>query len=198
MSPYEVVVSTLHDPVLILKKDLVIESANTAFGRAFRINIEEAVGCRLYELRNGQWNIPALRAVIDGVIRNGVPVRDYRLDQEFEEIGRRVLVLNVDTVCYEGGEPRFVLAIRDNTELEFAREYSEKIVDALRDPFLVLDWELRVKTANAPFYATFKVEPGETEGRYVYELGNGEWDIPDSVNCWNRFSPGTRPSTVSR
>ena len=172
-SAYEVVVSTLHDPVLILKKDLVIESANAAFGQAFRINIEEAIGCRLYELRNGQWNFPALRAVIDGVISDGVHVRDYRLDQEFEEIGRRVLVLNVHSVYHEGGEPRLVLAIRDNTELELAKEYSEKIVDAVRDPFLVLDWELRVKTANAPFYTTFQVEPGETEGRYVYELGNG-------------------------
>ena len=63
-SAYEVVVSTLHNPVLILKKDLVIESANAAFAQAFRINIEEAVGCRLYELRNGQWNFPSLRAVI--------------------------------------------------------------------------------------------------------------------------------------
>jgi two-component sensor histidine kinase/PAS domain-containing protein len=177
-SAYEVVVSTLHDPVLILNEDLVIESVNAAFVQAFRINIDEAVGCRLYELRKGQWNFPGLRAVIDGVISDGVPVRDYRLDQEFEEIGRRVLLLNVHSVCHEGGEPRFVLAIRDNTELEFAKEYSEKIVDALRDPFLVLDWELRVKTANAPFYTTFQVEPNETEGRYVYELGNGEWDIP--------------------
>lgn len=177
-SAYEVVVSTLHDPVLILKKDMVVASANAAFGQAFRIKIEEAVGCRLYELRNGQWNIPALLAAINGVISDGAPVRDYRLDQEFEGIGRRVLVLNVHSVCHESGEPRFVLAIRDNTELELAKEYSEKIVDALRDPFLVLDWELRVKTANAPFYKTFQVESGETEGRYVYELGNGEWDIP--------------------
>src|SRR3954451_11531458 len=103
-SAYEVVVSTLHDPVLILKKDLVVESANAAFGQTFRIKIEEAVGCRLYELRNGQWNIPALLAAINGVISDGAPVRDYRLDQEFEEIGRRVLVLNVHSVCHESGE----------------------------------------------------------------------------------------------
>ncbi len=177
-SAYEVLVSTLQDPILMLGKDLVIEWANAAFGQDFSINLKDAIGCRLYELRNGQWNIPALRTLLDGVISGGATVKDYRLDHEFEEIGRRVLVLNVHTVCPECPEPRFVLVIRDNTELEFAKEYSEKIVEALRDPFLVLDWELRVKTANTRFYATFQVEPGETEGRYIYELGNGEWNIP--------------------
>ncbi|MFL6416416.1 MAG: HWE histidine kinase domain-containing protein [Bryobacteraceae bacterium] len=177
-SAYEVFASTLQDPILILSKDVVIESANAAFCQAFRINLKEAVGRRFYELQNGLCNIPALHTLIDGVISNDAPVKDYRLDHDFEDIGRRVLLLNVNSVRPEGGEPRFVLAIRDNTELEFAKEYAEKIVETLRNPFLVLDWELRVKKANAPFYATFRVKPDETEGRYIYDLGNGEWDLP--------------------
>jgi len=74
VSAYEIVASTLQDPILILRRDLVIEWANAAFGQAFRINLNEVVGCRLNELRNGQWNILALRAAIEGVISGGAPV----------------------------------------------------------------------------------------------------------------------------
>ncbi len=43
---------------------------------------------------------------------------------------------------------------------------------------LILGWDLRVKTANKTFYNTFKVDPFATEGRLVYELSNGQWNIP--------------------
>jgi PAS domain-containing protein len=49
----------------------------------------------------------------------------------------------------------------------------------LREPFLVLDDQLRVKTANRRFYETFKVSPEETENRFIYDLGNGQWDIQE-------------------
>ncbi len=62
--------------------------------------------------------------------------------------------------------------------LRDAREYAESIVAAIREPLLVLDEELRVVSANRSFYRTFKVTPKETEGQPLYELGNGQWDIP--------------------
>ena len=62
--------------------------------------------------------------------------------------------------------------------IEAAREYAESIVTTVREPLLVLDKDLRVVSANRSFYATFKVGPAETEGRAVYDLGDGQWDIP--------------------
>ncbi|MFQ5894795.1 MAG: CHASE domain-containing protein, partial [Nitrospinota bacterium] len=64
---------------------------------------------------------------------------------------------------------------------EFAQEarvYAESIVEAVREPLLVLDEDLRVKTANASFYRMFQVSPEETEGEFIHELGNRQWDIP--------------------
>ena len=58
------------------------------------------------------------------------------------------------------------------------REYAESIVDTLREPLVVLDADLRVISANRSFYATFKAKPGETEGQFLYDLGNREWNIP--------------------
>ena len=56
--------------------------------------------------------------------------------------------------------------------------YIKTVVDIVREPILILDKDLRVMGANDPFYATFKVEPRDTEGNVVYKLGNGQWDIP--------------------
>jgi len=58
-----------------------------------------------------------------------------------------------------------------------ALEYSENIVETLRSPLLVLDSGLKILSANGSFYATFRVTPEETIGKYIYDLGNRQWDI---------------------
>jgi PAS domain S-box-containing protein len=58
------------------------------------------------------------------------------------------------------------------------RGFAQSIVETVRHPLLVLDRNLRVHTGNAAFYRTFGVAQAETEGRLVYELGGGQWDIP--------------------
>src|SRR5689334_5372060 len=63
--------------------------------------------------------------------------------------------------------------------VEDIQNYAQNIVDTVREPLLILDTTLRVRSANRAFYQTFHVSPGETEGRLIYDLGNGQWDIPD-------------------
>src|SRR5260221_615044 len=63
--------------------------------------------------------------------------------------------------------------------VEDIQTYAQNIVDTVREPLLILDTTLRVRSANRAFYQTFHVSPEETEGRLIYELGNGQWDIPD-------------------
>lgn len=59
-----------------------------------------------------------------------------------------------------------------------AREYAKNIVETVREPLLVLDAELKLISANRSFYRTFKVNPEESEGRFIYDVGNRQWDIP--------------------
>jgi len=61
---------------------------------------------------------------------------------------------------------------------EDARKFAESIVDTVREPLLVLDADLRVISASRSFYQAFKVKPEETEGQFIYDLGNHQWDIP--------------------
>src|SRR5450759_3225871 len=70
------------------------------------------------------------------------------------------------------------LAENQLTEIEEARAFAQAIIDTVREPILVLDQDLRVITASRSFYRTFKVGPEDTEGRLLYELGDGHWDIP--------------------
>jgi len=61
---------------------------------------------------------------------------------------------------------------------EKAREYTESIVETIREPLIVLTPDLRVLSANRSFYETFHVAPKETEGQYLYSIGAHAWDIP--------------------
>src|SRR6059058_6094106 len=63
--------------------------------------------------------------------------------------------------------------------VEDIQDYALDVVDTVREPLLILDSSLRVHSASRAFYQTFHVSPAETEGHLIYELGNGQWDIPD-------------------
>lgn len=63
-------------------------------------------------------------------------------------------------------------------DLRHALAHVESIVDTVREPMLLLDETLRVRTASRAFYQTFGVSREDTEGQFIYSLGNGQWDIP--------------------
>jgi len=65
-----------------------------------------------------------------------------------------------------------------NEQLNSARLYTEGIVNTIRDPLIILDSELRVKRATSGFYQKFKTTEKETEGRYIFELGDNQWGNP--------------------
>ncbi|MCM4168080.1 histidine kinase [Arenibacter sp. H213] len=65
-----------------------------------------------------------------------------------------------------------------NERLSIALDYAEGIVDTIHEPLLVLDGNLRIKSANKTFYKTFEVNEKDTEGKLIFKLGNKQWDIP--------------------
>ncbi len=71
------------------------------------------------------------------------------------------------------------------------RDFAKNIVNTVREPLLVLDGQMRVEFASQPFYRTFKVSGSETEGQYIYDLGNGQWDIPALKELLENLLPET-------
>ena len=62
--------------------------------------------------------------------------------------------------------------------LRDALAYAQSIVDTVREPMLVLDGTLHIRTASRAFYREFGVSRDDTEGQFIYDLGNGQWNIP--------------------
>ncbi|NLM29783.1 MAG: chemotaxis protein CheB [Methanomicrobiales archaeon] len=76
------------------------------------------------------------------------------------------------------------------SSIERARVYAEEIMAVVCEPLLVLDGELRVISANRPFYAAFQVPPGEAGGKSIYALKDGQWDIPRLRILLEEILPG--------
>src|SRR5580698_1912493 len=64
------------------------------------------------------------------------------------------------------------------TNVADACALAQSIVDTVREPIVVLDKGLRVIAASRSFYTAFEVSPEETQGKLLYALGDGQWDIP--------------------
>ena len=179
------IVETLQQPVLVLRSDLTVEMANPAFLQCFEVVEKDTHDRYLYDLGNGQWNIPELRERLDGLGGGDEEVDSFRVEHVFEDIGRRVMLVNARRLREEPGQERILLAITDVTERErlqnelIARvEFGEKLIDSVREALLVLDRRFVVETANKPFYDLFGVTREETEGHLLYDIGEGQWDIP--------------------
>jgi PAS domain S-box-containing protein len=307
----ENIIATLREPFVVLDKSLRVRTANAAFYRNFHVSKEETEGRFVYDLGNGQWDIPQLRTLLPQVLSDSHPVEDFEVEHAFPALGRRNMLLNARRFPPDGNDPELVLlAIEDVTdrrgaeaamkhsevryrrlfekakdgilildsgtgkvidanpfmtallgysheeflgkklweiglfrdinesraayrelqekgyvryenlplesksgnkvEVEFvsnvyaenhhqviqcnirditerhqteralakALGYADDIIATLREPFVVLDGDLRVKTANRSFYDSFHVSKEDTENCLVYDLGNGQWDIP--------------------
>src|ERR1700688_492297 len=180
------IVDTVREPLLILDATLRVRSANRAFYQTFHVCAEETVDQLIYELGNGQWDIPDLRRLLEDVVPKSSVFNDFELEHTFPVIGRRVMLLNARKLEAGHHGELLVLAMEDVTarrrsqaDLKAIETYAQNIVDTVRESLLILDKTLRVRSANRAFYQTFQVSPEETEDRIIYEWGIGQWDIPD-------------------
>ena len=175
------VFDTVREPLLILDADLRVRSANRAFYSTFRMSPAETEGRHVYELSSGQWGETALRTLLEDIVPGSSVFNDFVLEHDFPHVGHRVMLLNARRLH----DDLVLLAMEDVTERRRTRDllgqieaYAQDVVDTVREPLLILDSSLRVHSANRAFYQTFHVSSNETENRLIYELGNGQWDIP--------------------
>ena len=141
----EAVIDSLREGVLILDPDLRVETANRSFYRLFGVEPEEAVGRRVYELGNGQWDLPRLRHLFEEVLVEGAVVEDFEVAHAFERIGQRTMLLNARRL---GSADRVLLVIEDVTA---QREAERRL--RLSEERLQLLFE------NAKSYAIFLMDP---------------------------------------
>ena len=96
------IVDTVREPVLVLDKELRVIAASRSFYSAFRVTPEDTQGRLLYELGDGQSDIPKLRVLLEKIIPEHGVMEDYEVEHKFPELGQRAICLNARQVFYEG------------------------------------------------------------------------------------------------
>ena len=151
--------------LIVLDRNLNISSANRAFYQTFRTSPGETEGCHIYDLGNRQWDIPALRTLLESVIPHRAAVEGFEVEHNFPTIGRRTMLVNARKILRPGDHDGFILlAIEDVSEERTARKESKRnwqltqsIVDTIRDPLVVLETDMTVVTASKAFLTMFGI-----------------------------------------
>jgi nitrogen-specific signal transduction histidine kinase len=122
------VVDVVREPVLILDKDLRVMVANEPFYRTFQVEPIDTEKRVIYELGNGQWNIPALRKLLEDILPQNMFFKGFEVTHNFPFIGNKVMILNARQIYFKEGTaselfpPIILLAIEDVTEIMFVAE----------------------------------------------------------------------------
>ncbi len=116
------VVDVVREPVLILNKNLCVMAANEPFYRTFQVDPDDTEGKVVYELGNGQWDIPQLRKLLEDILPHNTFFKGFEVTHDFPSIGRKVIILNARQIhrkdtSIEVFPPIILLAMEDITEM---------------------------------------------------------------------------------
>jgi len=117
------IVDVVREPILILDKDLRVMSVNESFYRTFQVEPKDTENKVIYELGNGQWDIPALRKLLEDILPKNTFFKGFEVDHEFPFIGRKVMILNARQIHFKEDAtaelfpPIILLAMEDVTEM---------------------------------------------------------------------------------
>ncbi|QEM12455.1 PAS domain-containing protein [Mucilaginibacter rubeus] len=123
------IVQTVRESLIVLSPDLKVLSVNDHFINTFKVTREETEGKKLYDLGNGQWNIPELRKLLEQILPTNNPVTDFEVAHDFPHIGKKLMLLNAHRIELEGQfKDRILIAIEDITD--------RRAIEQRKDDFL--------------------------------------------------------------
>ncbi len=174
----EAILRTTRDPLIVLRADLRVESANEAFYRTFKAKPAGTEGRLIYDLDGRQWDIPELRRMLEEVVSRDTAFDDFEITHEFRSIGKRSMLLNarrLDSV--EGSSERILLGIEDVTERrkgEMALAQLAAIVKSSDDAIVAIDLDGVITSWNQGAEWLYGYTAQEAIGRPVTMLSQPE------------------------
>lgn len=143
---HQVILDTVHEPMLILDKQIRIVSANKSFCKTFHVSEKECLGISLYKLGNNQWNILQLRELLEDVIPKNIRFQDFEVEHTFPVIGNKTMLLNAHRIILQSqDEELIVLTIADITEVKkLAIDLQEKENKELEEQLAMEKKELKL------------------------------------------------------
>ena len=119
---FQNIVETVREPLVVLDSDLRVQGASRSFYRTFSVTKEETEGRLIYELGDRQWDIPALRTLLEEILPERTQFDGFEVEHEFPRVGRRVILLNArQIVTEERSATMILLAIEDITDRKTGR-----------------------------------------------------------------------------
>ena len=116
----QVIIETIHEPMIILDGQLHVKSANKSFYKKFLVHAAETEGVSLFELGNSQWNIPELRSLLLGMLSKNDHFENFVVTHTFPQLGEKVMRLNAGRIIQKVHREKLILlAIEDITELTY-------------------------------------------------------------------------------
>ncbi|HEX2921102.1 MAG TPA: PAS domain-containing protein [Bacteroidales bacterium] len=123
LSYAKIIANTVREPFLVLDDKTRVLTANNSFYKLFRLSREATENHLIYDLGNGQWNIPGLRHLLKIVNSDCESVEDYRVQFSFESGLKKILLINAHCIESETEENRLMLlSIGDATERMHAED----------------------------------------------------------------------------
>ncbi len=176
----ESIVETVRGPLVVLDANLTVLSANSNFYATFQATPAETLRHKIYELGDGQWNIPELRALLEGLLSENVAVDDFEVVHDFKDIGRKVMLLNARRIYRKTfGTQTILVSIEDITErrrLENALREAEatyrRAYETASDGILLLERSQgSIVNANPAFRELSGYSIEETIGKKLQDVG---------------------------
>jgi two-component system CheB/CheR fusion protein len=148
----EAIIATVHEPMLVLNKDLHIRSANKSFYKKFLVKKEETEGKFLFELGNNQWDIPTLRDLLNDIFLKNNGFENFEVTHTFPGIGEKVMLLNAHLIIQKThSEQSILFAIEDITErsgFQRREKNSLSLIEASLDPLVTINTEGKITDMN--------------------------------------------------
>ncbi len=172
------ILSAITIPIVMVDSDLRVRRFNPAAGKLMQLGPVD-IGRPVGHIR-GRIEIPRLEQQVKTVIETLNPYSEELQDVEgcWFALGIRPYRTVDDRIAGA------VITLQDIDPLkrglqaaEEARDYAEGMIETVREPLVVLDSDLRVQRATQAFYDMFLVSREETQGRFLYDLGNGQWNV---------------------
>jgi chemotaxis protein methyltransferase CheR len=149
----QAIVDTIHEPLLVLDSDFSVLAASRSFYETFRVDPEQTMGCLLYALGDGQWDIPALRVLLETIIPERVAMNGFEVSHDFPGLGQRIMLLNARKVLYAtSSNSTILLAFTDITARRAIEREKESLLARTRDLLnqkQVLLQEMQHRVANS-------------------------------------------------
>ncbi len=163
-------------PLLVLDQQLRVQTANASFCNCFKITLSQTLNRLVFDLGNGQWNIPKLRTLLEEVLPRKTFFKDFEVTHEFEGIGSRTMLLSGHQV---DDLERILLLIDDVTERRQAQNATRnseiryrRLFEAARDGILILDPDTRkIADANPFMTELLGYTHAELIGKELWQIG---------------------------